>query len=106
MMDLFTSAKQARDEALQQVAQGSLSWMDKAIEAVQMYPEKEATGEELRIYLEQKIGQPHHYNVFGALIMACARKGIIRKTGEYRACQRKESHARVNPVYQVTPQIP
>ena len=105
MMDLFSSAAQERDKALERVVQGSYSWMEKAIEAVRLYPEKYATGEQLRIYLEEKIGHPHHYNVYGALIMACARQGILRKTGEYRPCQRKESHARVNPVYQLIPQL-
>jgi len=98
--DLFT-AIDARDKGISKVSEPERQWLDLAHDILRQYPEKEATGEDLRLWVEQRIGKPHHVNVAGAMIMGACRKGILAKTGEYRQMKRKESHARVNPVYRI-----
>lgn len=105
--DLFNQpAIEARDKAIAQVSQGSPTWIEQAHENIRTYPHPIATGEDLRVWLTERIGEPHHHNVYGAMIMGAARKGLITKTGEYRPMKLKQSHARVNPVYSITPQRP
>ena len=98
--DLFT-AVEARDAGIKKVSEPEHDWLCAAHNLIRMYPEREATGEDLRIWVEERIGPPHHANVTGAMIMGACRKGIIVKTGEYRQMKRKESRARVNPVYRI-----
>lgn len=100
--DLFNQpAIEARDRALERVSRGEESWIEKAHRLIAAYPHDRATGEDLRLFVEERLGPPHHHNVAGAMIMGACRKGLICKTGEYRQMKRKESHARVNPLYRI-----
>jgi hypothetical protein len=102
-IDLFNQppAVVAREEALTKVAGNSPEWMQKAIGILREYPNEQATGEDLREFVRSKIGDPHHHNVYGAMIMSAVRKGMLVNTGVYQNMKLKQSHARRNPVYQI-----
>jgi len=100
MSDLFTAAGIARDEAIETVTVNAGEWMTFAIATIQEM-EGAVTGEDVSIYVAEKIGPPHHPNANGALIMSAVRKKILRPTGEYRAMKKRQSHARKTPVYWV-----
>jgi len=57
--------------------------------------------EEFRIWAISvgALKKTHHPNWWGALCMTARRKGLITKTGKYRAMQSMSSHARETPVY-------
>ena len=93
-------ARAARDKALETVEINAETWFERALFVIYRMPQgTEATGEDVRLLVVEEIGQPHHHNTFGALISQAARKGYLRKTGEYRQMRAKKSHARETPVY-------
>jgi len=94
-------AKQARDEALERVAEKSKMWQQQALALIPYYPEREATGEALRLWVSEQIGPPHHHNAAGALIAQARRLKLIERTGEWVPMKLKRSHARMNPVYEI-----
>ena len=97
----ISEAARERDRGVEQVTANGAAWVRKALALLKSYPEREATGEDIRLWLEKVIGPPHHANVVGGFIITAVRQGRLEKTGEYRQMRRKESHARVNPVYTI-----
>lgn len=97
----------AKEKALAQVARNAENWFNKArIEArrilkVQSQRGGNFTGEEIRHFIEEEVGRPHHHNAWGALISALIKDGVIRPTGLYAAMEDKKSHARRTPEYWV-----
>ena len=89
----------ARDAGIEKVSRNEKTWTEEAHELILKYPHPTATGEDLRTWVEEKIGPPHHYNAFGAMVMGAIRKGLITNSGIYETGKRKESHARRNPRY-------
>ena len=98
--DLF-AARQARDEALDRVADNSGRYIDKAMRLIQAMDSTPRIGEEIRLEVEAEIGKPHHHNAWGAIIAQCTIKGILVKTGVWRQMTTKASHARHSPEYRV-----
>ncbi len=96
--DLF-GARNARDEALEQVAENSGHFMRDAYLAILRLPSGRYTGEDVRLNLEAKDIIPHHHNAWGALCAKCVKDGILRPTGSYTAMKTRKSHARRTPVY-------
>lgn len=97
-------AKQARDEGMSQVVQtdeDTLQWKPRALELIPSYPGEDATGEDLRLWLEPQLGPMHHPNLMGAVVRHALSQGLIERTGERRPMKGKASHARVTDVYRV-----
>lgn len=101
--DLFSyaEAKAARDKGIAKVTERSESWQEKAVALLHAYPEDQAISEELRVWLSDRIGEPHHHNATGAMIKRAIRHGVIERTGQWRKCRTKKSHARESPVYRI-----
>lgn len=94
----------ARDAALEQVAGNSEPWHDQAIRLLRRIRDSTGTGmtgEDINQFVTRQIGQPHHHNAKGALIMSAVKAGIIAPTDEYRPMRNTRSHARRTRVYRV-----
>lgn len=99
--DLF-GAVQARDNALNQVSGNTGKWMHKALVAVSdLRAGVDLTGEDIRLRVADRVGNPHHHNAWGALIKAAIKADLITPTGKHRAMQTVRSHARRTPVYYI-----
>ncbi len=100
--DMFSNgiAMALRDQALDQVAENSQPWMERAIGFVSHMPVHGMTGEEIRRIVSICIGEPHHHNAWGALISTAIKRKHFWPTGEYRKMTSKKSHARRTPVYE------
>ena len=101
MDDLF-GAEEARDEALARVTVNSGQWMYAARAFVAMVIPIGWTGtaEEIRLFAYRfGIPEPHHPNVWGALIRGCIELGLLNFTGEMRKPKSRKSHARKIQVY-------
>jgi hypothetical protein len=100
--DLF-DAVSSRDEAIKTVLENAgHDWKDKALHIIAAMPKGMlATGEDLRLSIADKIGNPHHHNAYGALIMNAVRKGYLMQTGKYVRMRTPKSHARATPLYRV-----
>ena len=99
--DLFSRpAVRARDAALAQVEDHAQGWCDRARAVLPSYPEAQATGEDLRLFVVQRIGPPHHHNATGAMIRGAIRSGILREVG-FGHTTTERSHARRTPVYEI-----
>ena len=96
---LFDTATEARDQALIKVSASSPTWIQQAHALIPQYPGDSVTGEDLRLWIEERIGKPHHFNVNGSMIMGAIRKGLLTNSGIYLKSKRVESHARRNPRY-------
>ena len=63
----------------------------------------EFQGENLRAYVVQRIGRPHHQNVWGAMFNSVTRpwleKGYIVATGDVAPAQARRSHAHMFRTY-------
>lgn len=101
--DLFTEAERRRDAGLQQVTDNEpKSWMERAKDAVRdLNQRREWTGEDIRLFVTESIGEPHHHNIWGALTSWGIKQGILQRTGEWRKMVTPKSHARMTPVYRV-----
>lgn len=102
--DLFGDlgkAKTDRDAALKQVTERGGDWQSRAIAAIPlMLPGFEGTAEDIRIRMLMKgFGPPHHYNAWGAMIMAAEKQRVLRRTGQRRHMKGSKSHARKTDVY-------
>lgn len=97
----FEDALANREKVLAEVAADNSGWMAAAIEATQKLPNGEVgTGEDIRrTLLDGGLRPPRHPNVWGALLNALGRRGIITPTGEYRPMKSKSSNGRRTPVY-------
>lgn len=101
-MTLFDTPEAARDHGIEQVSRNNLTYLEEARKLIPQYPHREVTGEELREFIEARLGPMSHHNLTGAIVMGAVRKGLLRKTGEYRKMKKVNSHGRVNAVYTVT----
>ena len=95
------AAKEARDDALERMEKNSGSWVSRAVEKIREFPCDEAIGEDLRLFVVQKIGPPHHNNAMGAVVRNAIRQGILIHTGTVKAMKTKKSHARRSFVYRI-----
>jgi len=102
--DIFDvlQSRNARDEELKIVGDNSREWMVLALEEIANISTKaEVTGEDIQRMIAPKIGQPHHQNVWGALINTAIRRGLLQKTGRIGQMKKKTSHAHNSPLYYV-----
>ena len=100
-LDLLEAIK-ARDKALEKVAARANEWFDGALAILPQIRNDSpfATGEDVRLWLEERMGKPHHHNAQGALIRVAIQKKILRPTGKFIQMRTKKSHARMTPVYE------
>jgi hypothetical protein len=56
-------------------------------------------GESLTLAICNLIGEPHHHNARGALMMHLSRANLIEKTGDWCQMASPSSHARSTPIY-------
>ena len=82
----YIKAEEARDAALQRVADNSAEWLKLALIQLEQFgrqrdgwanTEHGVIGEDIRRMLVPLIGHPSHNNVFGALIRQALRRKII-----------------------------
>lgn len=93
-----------RDEALAEVEANEHlvgNWWNDALDVINGLPAGYYTGEDIRLLIEDSIGQPHHHNTYGALIRTAKKQGLISHTGQYKQMRTKKSHGRINPLYQI-----
>ena len=97
-------AEEARDAALEQVADNAEPWTERAIRYLTWLRATASlqhpfTGEDMRWYVDAYVGPPHHHNAYGALTRIAIRRGLIRPTGQWTKMQSMRSHARQTPLY-------
>lgn len=51
-------------------------------------------GEEIRFYVQSKVGDPHHPNTWGAMFNELIREEWVRQTNEWQKPVDRRSHAR------------
>ena len=98
----LVEAIEARDKALGKVADKAGDWIDTALAILPHIRHDSAfvTGEDVRLWLEERISKPHHHNAYGALIRIAIRHGILRPTDKWVQMRTKKSHARMTRVYE------
>lgn len=92
-------AMEGREEILSAVAERNKDWMAEAMRVLEGLPEhQEGTGEDFRLRLtEAGVEAPAHVNAWGALFGLAGKRGVLAKTGEWRAMKR--ANGRSTPVY-------
>jgi len=93
------TATQLRDAGISSVTRNEQSWLEAAHELIARYPTNEANAEELRDFVDERIGGPAHHNSWGGLFIGAVRKGLLKNLGIYVKSSRPASHARRVPVY-------
>jgi hypothetical protein len=88
------TATQLRDSGIQKVTAREQSWLEAAHALIARYPTNEANAEELRVWVEERIGLPSHHNAIGGMFMSAVRKGLLKNTGVYTVGKRPSGHGR------------
>lgn len=97
--DLF-AARRARDDALERVESHSLPYAEMALEIIRRLPSGlTVIGEDVRLRVEKMLGEPHHHNVWGSIIMKAKRRGYLIPTGRMSNAKTVASHCRPTQVY-------
>ena len=99
-IDLF-GGKADRDAGMKKTADKDPQWMELALHHIQwsLRYDWQGSGQDIRIWLTDAIGPPHHHNTWGALIAQAIRKGYLVRTGHQKHARIRASHARRNDVY-------
>lgn len=85
------------------MSQSKTSWIDAALNKLDMLNGMELTGEQIRVLLTHAgVPAPHHHNVWGAFINRALNDGSLQETGVYKHMMQPRSHGRKTPVYIVT----
>jgi hypothetical protein len=110
--DLF-GAREARDEGMRKVAEGSPDYIDGGMAFIANLPNgTELTGEDIRLKCIASGLRYHHQNAHGTLIKRAVERGLLRRTGRMVQPKVKNSHGREIHVYRVrsvahlTPTLP
>ena len=92
-------AERLRDEALRVVSDNAQPWMARALELIPVIQNDHytLTGEEIHLWIEERIGPPHHYNAWGALVNTARRRGLLEKNGQKEASKTPGRQAQVTP---------
>lgn len=93
------AAEDARDAALDRVAEHSDDFMTLGLRRIASLPAGEYTGEQIRHVLTGRGINPNHVNAWGALISTAVRRELLIETGRYVKMTDKKSHARRTAVY-------
>ena len=99
----LTASRIARDKGIDSVTDNNENWFSRAIaqlEAViKSFGSTPFSGEDLRMVLGRRIGQPEHPNAWGALLMYAKRHKLVLATEKYAPMKTISSHARRTPLY-------
>lgn len=93
------TAEALRDAGIASVTKNEKTWLEDAHALIARYPTEEANAEELRTWVEDRLGAPSHQNAWGGLFIGAVRKGILKNSGVYVKSSRPASHARRVPCY-------
>lgn len=105
LFDWQPTGPQLRDEGIARVTENAASWMDNAraiaVEFCRISDGKLITADVVRDFVAARIGQPHHFNAWGALSNWMVRQGRLIPTGRIVPSSRASNHAHKNPEYEV-----
>jgi hypothetical protein len=96
-----TTAAQLRDSGIASVTKNEQSWLEAAHALIARYLTNEANAEELRDFVEERVGGPAHQNSWGGLFIGAVRKGLLTNLEVYVRSTRPASHGRKIPVYRI-----
>jgi hypothetical protein len=88
------TATQLRDQGIASVTKNEATWLEKAHALIARYPSNEANAEELRTFVEDRLGAPSHQNAWGGLFIGAVRKGLLTNLGIYTVGKRPSGHGR------------
>lgn len=91
-----------RDEGIAKVSKNNGAWLEECIKLVEQHATNwyHFTGEDIRHICEAAWLIPAHHNAWGALTSSLIKRGLIRKTGNYRQMRDPRSHARMTATYE------
>jgi len=88
-----------RRKALERVGLRDPEFIPRGLELIRGLEPGDYTGEDIRARCEQAGIRAHHYNAWGAVIMAAIVRGLLTRTGRYQRAKDPRKHAHMNPVY-------
>ena len=88
-----------RDEGIAKVSSNNSDWLKRCIALARHIVSPSFTAEDIRLQFEKLGLIPTHPNAWGALTNSLVKRGIIKKTGQYRQMKDPRSHARETAVY-------
>jgi hypothetical protein len=89
-------------EGVERVLNNSGQWKDQVAEIIEQVSNRldTFTTDDVRKACGLRgLPSPHHANAWGAAFTACAKQGIIRKTGQYTKSQITSNHSRMVPFW-------
>lgn len=93
-----------KEKGIRKVSENeSLVWRERAINVVnQVMQVKDCfTADDIRLMADEfGLPEPHHPNVWGALLSGLSKSGVIHKTGQYIASRLPVSHGRIIPIWE------
>lgn len=94
----------AKREALKLVREHNEPLLKTAMDYINKLPVGwRGLSEDIREVLERDVMfLPTSSNFYGCMINAALRRGLLRRSGEFKAMQRKGSHARMTPLLERT----
>lgn len=107
--DLEEAIRLQKQSEAQVAGNASAEWRDGYVSLAEAYlsglaPKQTFIGEELRKFIEPKIGKPHHPNAWGAMggkmLRRWQKESRIVAIGMTKMTA-KSSHARLSPLYEV-----
>ena len=104
---LFDEGERLKQQGINAVIASNAKWFTKAFVAFAGYAKTHrrqiVTGEHVRFIVLDALGhvQPHHSNIWGALIRELEREGYLRRTGKWEQMKDPRSHKRLTPTYRI-----
>tara|TARA_R110000868_G_scaffold19297_2_gene83095 strand:- start:10587 stop:10886 length:300 start_codon:yes stop_codon:yes gene_type:complete len=98
------SGEAGRDEGIGRVLDNAGTWKHRSRNLVMNTDEltgRLMTGEDIRLYVSQRVGSPHHHNAWGGLIMGLVKRKRLVEVDRVKM-RDPRSHARKTPVYRVS----
>jgi hypothetical protein len=97
-------ARQARDEAMAQVAANAGAEFFRRVNAhfrTTFRRGQRVTGEDIKVSCEAALIFPHHHNAWGPAVNRLIKAGALVPTGQTTTMKTRRSHARRNRIYEV-----
>lgn len=92
-----------RDAGIEQVLANAGKWSHRARDLIlddDSLTGQSMTGEDIRFFVKERIGEPHHHNAWGGLIMGLVKRKRLVLV-EWVKMRDPRSHARMTPRYEV-----
>lgn len=97
------SGEARRDEGIERALENAGAWKHRSRDLVMdsaRLTGLHMTGEDIRKYVVERVGSPHHHNAWGGLIMGLVKRKRLVEVGRIKM-RDPRSHARKTPVYRV-----